>query len=82
MGMKSTLDGLNISEKKALAHWYGTDSYKALEKLAKLEVEGLAADALKATSMEEIRRLQGRSSWAVDIFKLLRQLHKEQKQDG
>lgn len=80
--MKSSLKSLSLSERKALAKWYGSDSYKALEHLAKLEVEGLAADALMASTMEEVRRLQGRSSWAVDLFKLVRLIYKEDNQEG
>lgn len=80
--MKSTIEQLTLNEKKALAHWYNTDSYKALEHLARLEVQGLGADALVAPTLEQVKYLQGRSSWLVDLFKLIRMIHKENNQDS
>lgn len=81
-GKKSTIDQLTLNEKKALAHWYGTDTYKALEKLARAEVAALGEDALAATDIEHLRRLQGRAAWAVDFFRLLKLIYTQNNQDG
>lgn len=80
--MRSTIDQLSPAEKKALALWYDTASYKALLHLAELEVQGLAADALIAPNMEQVRYLHGRSSWAADIFKLVKELYKQSNKES
>jgi len=73
------MDQLSPIEKEALALFYETDAYKALDKFCKLDVVGLGRDALVAPSMEQVMYLKGKAYMAEHIPKLIRQLYKEQK---
>lgn len=74
--MRSSVEQLSIGEQRALAQLYGTDGYKALVHLCKLEVEGLGKDALASTEHEQTRWLGGQANMAVKIPKIIRELSK------
>lgn len=75
--MKSTLDQLSPKDKEDLALLYDSDGYQALKKLNKLEQIGLGADALMATTMEDVKYLKGRSyQWKV-IIQIIRDIYKQ-----
>jgi hypothetical protein len=57
--MKSTLEKLSKADKQALAHFYDTDSYKALRRLVDLERIELAKDHVDQTDMMLVRYLSG-----------------------
>lgn len=75
--MKDSVQQLTPKEREALALWYDSASYKALLRLAEVDVAGLAADALNAPNLEQVKYLKGRADWAVDIFKLLQENYRK-----
>jgi hypothetical protein len=79
--MKSTLEQLSKNEREAIARLYESDGYKALVKLKDADTVGLGADALIASSMEEVSYLKGRAhQWKV-ILNAIRDLHKQSQKD-
>lgn len=75
--MKSTLDQLTSSERKALVLFYDTEAYKALKRLCELEIAGLGKDALGSTDHNQTRWLGGEANMAAKIPKIVRELFKE-----
>lgn len=59
----ATIDLLTVNERKALALWYDTDSYKALKKLSELERHNIATKLLDVApdDVVSIARHQGRA---------------------
>lgn len=72
--MKSTIDQLTPKDRIALAHWYGTESYNALKKLLRLEIEGLGKDALGSPNHEQTKYFAGEAAMAAKIPKIVKQL--------
>lgn len=70
--MKSSLDVLTKAEKEALALFYETAGYKALEKFAKEECIGLGADALQSQDHSQTRYLAGKAAAYVELIKMLK----------
>ena len=75
--MKSTLDRLSDNEKEALAHLYELPGFKALVKVCKLEIEGLALDALTSANHETTKFLNGQAVMAEKLPKIVRELYRE-----
>lgn len=75
--MKSTIDQLSVKEKEALAEFYNTEAYKALEKFCKLDIAGLGRDALQSPSQEQTKYLQGKAHYAEYLPKLVHELYKQ-----
>lgn len=69
--MKSAADKLSLKEKKALALWYDSESYKALKHLIKIERELLAQDHVGQRDILEVCDLTGQTK---SLKKLVRQL--------
>jgi hypothetical protein len=74
--MKSTLEKLSKNEKAALAHLYGTDGFKALERFCELDTIGIGRDALVAQDMNRVSFLKGQVYMLEHIPALIRELHK------
>lgn len=75
--MKSSLESLTPKEKKALALIYGTDGYKALERVHELEKHGLGQDALVAPTMEAVNYLKGRAFQSKFLLSLIKDCFKQ-----
>ncbi len=80
--MKSTLDKLSDNEKEALAHLYELPGFKALVKVCRLEIEGLAYDALVSPNLETTKYLNGQAVMAEKLPKIVRELYKEINKEG
>lgn len=67
--MKTTVELLTTAERRALALWYDTASYKALKKLLKLERENTATKLIDIdpTDSVSIARHQGRADFAKQL---------------
>ena len=57
--MKSSLEKLTSAERAALAHWYDSESYKALNKLIEQEKTEYAEQHVGQKDIEQIRYLTG-----------------------
>lgn len=57
--MKTPLESLKLNEREALALWYGSDSYKALEKLAELSKTSLMKEHVGSLDILRVRYLTG-----------------------
>ena len=79
--MKSTVEQLSPAERKALALWYDTESYKAHKKLCKLEIEGLGKDALGSQSHDETRFYSGQASMAAKLPKIVKNIYEDSVKD-
>jgi len=75
--VKSSIDRLLAGEKESLALLYDTNGYKVLQKLCKLEIDGLGKDALGAPDMEQVKFCSGQAYMAKKIPNLIRELYKE-----
>lgn len=78
--MKSMVELLNTQERKALALWYDTESYRALKKLLELERNNIATKLvdIDPTDVVSISRQQGRA----DALKQMHLTFKKNYQDN
>ena len=74
--MKSTIELLSPTDRKALALFYGTPAYAALERLVKLERLELAKDAIEQTDILIVRYLHGGSVNLQKILRTVKDIHK------
>lgn len=79
--MKSVFDDLTIQERKALAHLYETDGYKALKKAMEVLRVNAATHALDAPTFEEVKHLQGQAHGLKQLHQNLKELHKSLSKD-
>lgn len=75
--MKSTVELLNSKERAALALFFGTDAFTAFRRVAQLEIDGLAKDALGATTMDQVNFLKGRAAMAKELPLLIELIYKQ-----
>jgi len=80
--MKSTLEQLSAKEREALAHLYGTDMHKALEKLVNAERLEIAKDHVDQTDILQVRYLSGQASSLKKLLLTLRENHKTFDKEG
>lgn len=80
--MKSTLEQLSAKEREALAHFYGTDMHKALEKLVGAERLEIAKDHVDQTDILTVRYLSGQASSLKKLLLTLRENHKTLDKEG
>ncbi len=79
--MKSTIEQLSASERKALAHFYNTAAYKALKHLCELGIIGLGKDALGSQSHDDTRWYGGQANMAAKIPKAVRSIYEESEKN-
>lgn len=74
--MKSTLEQLSTKEREALAHFYGTEAHKVLEKLVNEERLEIAKDHVDQTDILQVRYLSGQASSLKKLLLTLRENYK------
>lgn len=80
--MKSTLEQLSAKERELLAHFYDTDTYKALRKLVEVERLEIAKDHIDQTDILQVRYLSGQASSLKKLCLTLRDNHKQSDKKG
>ena len=75
--MRSSVEQLTPSERKALILWYDTEAFKAFKQFCKLEIEGLGKDALDSPSHDMTRFYSGQANMAAKMPKMIRALYEE-----
>ena len=80
--MKSTVDQLTTKERDTLAHFYDTEAYLVLKKLASLEIVSLGKDALTSLDHEQTRFLAGQATMAKNFIELIQLCYKASNKEG
>lgn len=75
--MKSTVEQLTAEERKALALFYDTEAYKALEKLIGFEKTQYAEQHVGQLEIGQIRYLTGMVGSLNKLLNLLQENYKE-----
>lgn len=79
--MKSPLAKLTASDRELLAHFVGSETHRALDKLIALECHMLAEDHVYKMDIGQIRFLSGKVDALQALLKTLRQNKKDTKTD-
>lgn len=75
--MKSTVKQLTAKERELFALFYETPSFMALKRFCALEVSSLGIDALTSQSLEQVKYLSGRASFAKDLIDMIEGIYQD-----
>lgn len=80
--MKTPLESLTLNERESLALWYGSESHKALEKLAELSKTILMKEHVGQLDITQVRYLTGGIGSLNKLLKDVKDNYKSKNKEG